>query len=424
MDYEILMPQFSDTMEKGKIVRWLKKEGDYVEKGEVIAEIEAEKAVMELQSFKKGFIKRILAGEGEEVHVGKSIAIMELGEKVEVLKRPTPVEEKPRVEERRTIPEKKEEKAPPPPPPKKEERVELPPGFASPYARLLAKEKGVELHELQREGRLPSPAHARDVEEFERERYFTPKALELLKEYDLSTDELLREFPERKIDEDLLLAYVERKGIPRKVSISSVQKSLISNLSKSFLFPHYHIYEVFDLSAIPWDKEITLTHWLIKIVGDAMQFFDRLRAVFREDHYLVYPGSHVGVAMAVGDELYNPVVKEVNRKSLRDIAQEVRELRKKAEEGRLSLEEMKGATLTISNLGMFGVRAFDAVIPFGQVCIMAVGMQESDGKAHITFTFDHRVVNGFHAALFVKHLKEKVLDRNYVKMLKKGVQSV
>jgi len=127
----------------------------------------------------------------------------------------------------------------------------------------------------------------------------------------------------------------------------------------------------------------------------------------------------VGVAIAVGDELYAPVVKDVQRKSLREIAQEVRELRKKAEEGRLSLEDISGATLTISNLGMFGIRAFDAVIPYGQVCIMAVGMQDQEGKAHITFTFDHRVVNGFHAALFVKHLKEKVLDKNYIKMLRR-----
>jgi len=409
MDYEVLMPQFSDTMERGKVVRWLKKEGDFVEKGEVIAEIEAEKAVMELQSFKRGVLKRILVKEGEEVPVGKPIAIMELGEKVK---------ETPKVEEVK----KEEEKKPQELPKVKveaQEKVELPPGFASPYARLLAKEKGIDLQELQKEERLASPAHAKDIEEFLKERHLTPKALELLKEYDLSVEELLKDLPDRKIDEDLLLAYVEEKNIPKKVPISFAQKSLISNLSKSFVVPHYHIYEVFDLSLIPWDKEITLTHWLIKIVGDAMQYFERLRAVYKEDHYLIYPSSNVGVAIAVGDELYAPVVKDVQRKSLREIAQEVRELRKKAEEGRLSLEDISGATLTISNLGMFGIRAFDAVIPYGQVCIMAVGMQDQEGKAHITFTFDHRVVNGFHAALFVKHLKEKVLDKNYIKMLRR-----
>ncbi|MDW8032907.1 MAG: dihydrolipoamide acetyltransferase family protein [Aquificaceae bacterium] len=414
MDYEILMPQFSDTMEVGRVARWLKKEGDFVERGEVIAEIEAEKAVMELQSFKRGLLKRILVREGQEVPVGRPIALMELGERIEEVRRPTA----PPTEERKAVPPPIEE-APKVVPTKPPERVELPSGFASPYARLLAKEMGLELEELQKEGRLPSPAHAKDVEGLLRERYFTPKALELLKEYELRAEDLIRALPDRKIDEDTLLAYVEKEGIPKRLPVSSVQKSLISNLSKSFVLPHYHIYEVFDLSQIPWDKDITLTHWLIKIVGDAMQFFERLRALFKEDYYLLYPHSNVGVAMAVGEELYAPVIKEVNRKGLKEIAQEVRELKKKAEEGRLSLEELQGGTLTISNLGMFGIRSFDAVIPYGQVCIIAVGMQDEKGMAHITFTFDHRVVNGFHGALFVKHLKEKVLDRNYIRFLKK-----
>lgn len=414
MDYEILMPQFSDTMEKGKIVKWLKKEGDIVEKGEVIAEIEAEKAVMELQSFKRGRLKKIIVAEGEEVHVGKPIALLELGEIIreEKPKEPEKKEEEP-IQVKEEVPKRVEVK------PIEEKRMELAPGFASPYARLLAKEKGIDLYELQREGVIASPAHARDLEEFIKERYFTPKALELLKEYEIDVNLLLQESPNKKIDEDLLLAYVEKKNIPKKIPISSVQKSLISNLSKSFPIPHYHIYEVFDLSLIPWDKEITLTHWLIKIVGDAMQFFERLRASYKEDYYLVYPSSNVGVAISVGDDLFAPVVKDVNKKSLREIAKDVRELKKKAEEGKLSLEDLTGATLTISNLGMFGIRAFDAVIPYGQACIMAVGMQDTEGKAHITFTFEHRIVNGFHAALFVKHIKEKVVDKNYIKMLKR-----
>lgn len=411
MDYEILMPQFSDTMERGKIVRWLKKEGDLVEKGEVIAEIEAEKAVMELQSFKRGVLKKILVAEGQEVEVGKAIAILELTQKAP---------EEPQVKKEEPKVEKHQEPPPTPTLPQVKQVVKLPPGFASPRAKLLSKEYGLEIQELQKEGRLPSPAHEKDIRQFLTERYFTPKALELLKEYELEPEELIKEFEGKKIDEDLLLTYVEKRDIPKRVPISSVQKSLISNLSKSFLVPHYHIYEVFDLSLIPWDKEHTLTHWLIKIVGDAMQHFERLRAVYKEDHYLVFPSSNVGIALAVGDELYNPVIKKVEKKSLREISQEVRTLREKAQAGRLSLEDLQGATLTISNLGMLGVRSFNAVLPYGQVCIIAVGMQDEEGKAHMTFTFDHRVVNGFHAALFVKHLKEKVLDRDYIKFLKRS----
>ncbi|MCX8164469.1 MAG: biotin/lipoyl-binding protein, partial [Aquificaceae bacterium] len=304
MDYEILMPQFSDTMEVGRVARWLKKEGEFVEKGDVIAEIEAEKAVMELQSFKRGILKRIMVGEGQEVPVGRPIALIELGEKIEEAKRPP----EPPIEEKR--PKPSEEEFPTTTAPRPPESIKLPTGFASPYAKMLAREMGLELEELQKEERLPSPAHAKDVEELARARYFTPKALELLKDYELSEEDLIRAFPDRKIDEDTLIAYVEREGIPRKLPISLAQKNLISNLSKSFVLPHYHIYEVFDLSQIPWDKDITLTHWLIKMVGDAMQYFERLRAVFKEGHYLIYPHSNVGVAMAVGDELYAPVIKE------------------------------------------------------------------------------------------------------------------
>ncbi|MFN3947650.1 MAG: biotin/lipoyl-containing protein, partial [Aquificaceae bacterium] len=219
MDYEIVMPQFSDTMEKGKVVKWLKKEGEFVEKGDVIAQIEAEKAVMELQSFKRGVLKRILAKEGEEIDVGKPIAILELGEVLAQVKPQVSKEEKP------PMPQEKPPKVIKVRPPE-EKRMELAPGFASPYARILAKEKGVDLHQLQREERIPSPAHAKDIEEFLKERYFTPKALELIKDYPIDIEELLKEFPNKKIDEDLLLTYIEEKNIPKKVPLSSVQKSL------------------------------------------------------------------------------------------------------------------------------------------------------------------------------------------------------
>ena len=414
MDYEILMPQFSDTMERGKVVRWLKKEGDTVEKGDTIAEIEAEKAVMELQSFKKGVLKKILVKEGEEVEVGKVIALLELG--VQAPQRPT-IEKPP--EERKEVKPKIEEK------PKvevKPQRIELPKGFASPYAKVLAKELGVDIQELQKEERIPSPTHARDIESFITERYFTPKALELLKEYDVDVKDILSQFGETKVDEDMLLAYVERMDVPKKVKISSVQKDLISNLTRSIQNPQYRITDKLDLSAIPKVEGITLTHWLIKIVGDSMMYFDRVRSYIKDDYYYVKPSADVGVAVGIGEELYNVVIRKVNTKNLREISRDLGELRKKAEEGRLSAQEVKGATLTLSNLGMFGIMQFDAILPYGQACIVALGSLTEEGWLYATFTFDHRIVNGLTGALFVKHLKERLLDRRYVKSLLKGAR--
>ncbi|SHK57253.1 dihydrolipoamide acetyltransferase family protein [Thermocrinis minervae] len=413
MDYEIVMPQFSDTMERGKVVRWLKKEGEFVQKGDVIAEIEAEKAVMELQAFKSGILKAILVEEGQEVEVGKPIALLELKGEATQEKEPTVKEVTKQPKEEKPVFEK---------PKINVERLELPSGFASPYAKVLAKEYNINLEELQKEGRLPSPAHAKDVQEFLTERYFTPKALELLKEYELNIKEVLEEFGEVKITEDMLLAFIEKRGIPRKVPVSSVQKALIANLTKSVLsFPYFHIHEVFDFSFIPKIEGITLTHWIVKIVGDSMQVFERLRAIYREDHYLILPSSNVSVAVAVGEDLYNPVVKSVEKKNLRQIANELNQLRKRAEEKKLSLEEIQGATLTVSNLGMLGIRSFDAVLPYGHACIVAVGAMDQEGKAHLTFTFNHVVLNGFTAALFVKHLKERFSDRDYINFLLREV---
>ncbi len=407
MDYEVIMPQFSDTMERGKIVKWLKKEGDYVEKGETIAEIEAEKAVMDLQSFRKGLLKKVLVKEGEEVPVKTPIALIELTEE-----RPPKAEKgelKPQVKP------KKEEKVEVKP----VERISLPPGMASPYAKVIASQYGFDIEELQKEGRLPSPAHERDMKNFLTERYFTKKALEVLKDYEIDLQKVTDYFKGEKVNEDMLLEYIEEFDIPKRVPISSVQKSLISNLTKSIQNPSFRIYEELDLSLIPWDKDITLTHWLVKIVGDAMLYFERLRAEVKEDHYLITPNSNVGVATAVGDELYAPVIKKVNKKELAQIAKEVRELKERAEGGRLTLEDLKGGSLTISNMGMYGISSFDALIPYGQVCIVSVGALDEQRKAKFTFTFDHRAVNGTHGALFVKYLKEKVLDKRYIRSLRR-----
>ncbi len=414
MDYEVLMPQFSDTMERGKVIRWLKKEGDYVEKGEPIAEIEAEKAVMELQAFRSGVLKKILAEEGQEVEVGKVIALIEVGApKGEI---PTPPVEAPKPVEKK--PERREE------PPKvevKKEKMELPPGMASPYAKVLAKELGIDIQELQKEERLPSPAHEKDIRELILHRFFTPKALELLKDYDVDPQEVLSHFGQTKMNEDMLLTYIENMEVPKKVPLSSTQKSLISNLTKSIQNPQYRITDRLDLSLIPKLEGITLTHWLIRVIGDSMMYFDRLRAYIKEDNYLILPNAHIGIAVGVGEELYNVVIKRVNRKSLREISQESTELRRKAEEGRLSQEDIRGATLTVSNLGMFGILSFDAILPYGQACIVAVGALTEDNKVYATFTFDHRIVNGLTGALFVKHVKERLLDKNYIKSLLRGV---
>ncbi len=418
MDYEVLMPQFSDTMERGKIVKWLKREGEYVEKGETIAEIEAEKAIMELQSFRSGILKKILHGENEEVKVGKVIAIIEITDK------PVQTKETPPKEEPKKMPEEK---------PKetfvKEERKELKevkksmaPGFASPYAKVLAKELDLDISEFQKMGKIPSPAHAKDIEKFLTERYFTPRALEIIKDYQIDPKDVISYFGERKVNEDMLITYIENNEIPKKISVSFTQKTLIENLTKSIQNPQYRITDKINASFIPYIEGITYTHWFIKIIGDSMMYFDRLRAKLKGDSYLISPNANVGVAVGIGEELYNVVIKRVNKKTLKEISEELQTLRQKAQESRLSPEDIKGATLTISNLGMFGIMQFDAILPFEQACIVAIGAIDENKTFYATFTFDHRIVNGLTGALFVKHVKERFTDKAYLKLLSKGAK--
>ncbi len=427
MEYKLIMPRLTDTMEVGKIVRWLKKEGDKVEENEPVVEVESDKAVMDIPSFKSGVIEKIIHGEGEEVPVGETIAIIETdvskaGEKKTEKTEETPKEEKEEtsiVEELLPISteEKKEEEIKVEVP--EEEKIELPEGTASPSAKKLAKELGIDLKKEQEKGNLPSPAHEKDIKEFYYSKFFSKKALELAKEYEIDLKELVDKYG-KKITEKEVKKYILENNIPVKKEISSIQKSLISSLSKSVEIPVFHIYEDIDTSKVPHDETATLTVWILKVIGDTMQLHDRLRAKMEDDNYLIYPNSNISVAIAVNEDLYAPVVKNVNQKNLLELKEDLANLKQKAQENRLSPEDLTGATFAISNLGMYDIKSFDAIIPPGLVGIVATG-RERNGTTNMTFSFDHRIINGREAALFVVSLKEKFKDKKYLEKLKKEI---
>jgi pyruvate dehydrogenase E2 component (dihydrolipoamide acetyltransferase) len=428
MEYKLTMPRLTDTMEVGKIVRWLKKEGDTVEENEPIVEVESDKAVMDIPSFKSGIVEKILHEEGEEVPVGEVIAIIETDVSKAGKKKEEESEEK--VEEttekkeetsivEELLPISVEEKEEPKVEIPEEEKVELPEGTASPSAKKLAKELGIDLKKEQEKGNLPTPAHEKDIKEFYYSKFFSKKALELAKEYELDLKELVEKYG-KKITEKEVKKYVSENNIPLKKEISSIQKSLISSLSKSVEIPVFHIFEDMDTSKIPHDETATLTVWILKIIGDTMQLHDRVRAKMEDDNYLIYPNSNISVAIAVNEDLYAPVVKNVNQKNLLEIKEDLANLKQKAQENKLSPEDLTGATFALSNLGMFDIKSFDAIIPPGLVGIVATG-REIKGTTSMTFSFDHRIINGREAALFVVSLKEKFKDKKYLEKLKKEI---
>ena len=414
MEYKVVMPQLTDTMEEGKIVRWLKKEGDYVKKDEPLVEIESDKAVMEVPSMREGVLIKILAEEGEELPVGQPIAIIEtevekakekVGKPVEVKKEEKPPEKK---EEKIEI---KVEKVKPP------EKTKLPEGTASPSARKLAAELGLNLKELQEKGEIPTPAHEKDIKDYFYKKFFTKSAIEILKEYSLNPEEVYKEIEKKKIDKTDVEKYIKAKNIPRIQKPSDIQSVLIKNLSKSTQIPVYYITHQFDISLILKLKKYTVTTYLIKIFGDVMEEHPKIRTVYKDGMFYTYPSSNISVAISVGEELFNPTIKNIETKSLKQVYEDLQTLRKKSENKKLRVEDIQGATFSISNLGMFGIKQFFPVIPPFHSGIAGIGVAV-DGVISVAFTFDHRVINGVQAAQFITDLEKRMEDEKYIKSLK------
>lgn len=187
MAYEIVMPQLTDTMETGKIVRWLKKEGDYVEVNEPILEVESDKAIMEVPSLKSGYLTKILFDEGSEVPVGTVIAI--ISEKKEENIQTPEVKSK---EEKKIETVKQEIKEIKIPQTIEIETKKLPPSTASPVAKVLAKEIGIDIKSLQEEGKLPIPAHEKDIKEYIVNQKLDENVINLLKDYQINPEDIIK----------------------------------------------------------------------------------------------------------------------------------------------------------------------------------------------------------------------------------------
>ncbi|BCD60351.1 MULTISPECIES: 2-oxo acid dehydrogenase subunit E2 [unclassified Nitratiruptor] len=391
MDYKIVMPVLSDTMDKGKLIKWHVHEGDTVHKGDVIAEVESDKAIMEVQTFKDGVVKKLLVKEGDEVPVKEPIAILDTETKPQAPTKKEQAKEEPSKEESKVvqkseIPSILQELMPTSAPP-----VE---GYASPAAKKAAAKANIDIETLQKEGVLPKPAHLKDISEELLKRYFTPKALHLLKEYGIEANSFTLD---HKIDEEEVQDFIMKNNIPKPFPLSSNRKAVIKNVEESAKKPTYLVMETFDIK--PY-KNVKLTSILIKTIADVMQRHPLTRAILEGDRYLIYPSSNISVAVAKGDDLFMVVCKDAQQKSLEAIDEWVRNLKNRD----YSAEELSGSTFGISNLGMFGIKRFSAMINKKDSGIAAFGTLY-DGKIDVTFTFDHRILNGVDAAKFVSDLK-------------------
>lgn len=404
----IRMPRLSDTMEEGNIVSWLVKEGDKVSPGDVLAEVETDKATMELESFNEGVLLYIGVKEGP-VPVDGIIAI--IGAKGDDFKKLLAEAESaaPKAEEKEeATPAKTPEKVTPAPAaqaaPTPAATVETNHNtdriLASPLARSLAAEKGYNLDQIPGSGD-GGRIIKRDVETF------TPS---------VASSSNSKQAP-RALAPDIQYG---------DTPVSQMRKVIARRLSESkFGAPHFYLTVEIDMgnamaarkqvNAHP-DIKVSFNDIIMKACAVALRKHPAINSSWHGDKITYHEEINIGVAVAIPDGLMVPVVRDTDLKSLTQINAEVKELAGKAKSKKLSGEEMTGNTFTISNLGNFGIEEFTAIINPPDACILAVGsiMQKpivKDGEIvvgnvmKVTLSCDHRVVDGVTGANFLATLK-------------------
>jgi pyruvate dehydrogenase E2 component (dihydrolipoamide acetyltransferase) len=433
MPTPILMPALSPTMEQGKLTKWLKKEGDKVASGDAIAEIETDKATMEVEAVDEGTIGKIMIPEGTDgVAVNTPIAVLLAdGEDAASLKGygaepPQPAPQKaaqaPSEPAAVTAPEngaaaRQPSPAAAPVKPNGHGRI-----FASPLARRLAAQSGLDLAQLRGSG-PHGRIVKRDVDEAARSGIVAPAAQaparEAIPPQAAGAVAPSRGFPAAMSDDQILALY--EKGSYEIRPLDNMRKTIAARLTAAAAtIPHFRLTVDCEIDALldarqrinarsPKDGanayKLSVNDFLIKAMGLALQRVPEANATFTERGILIRKGSDIGVAVAIEGGLFTPVIKDVERKTLAQISGEIKDLAERARRRRLAPHEYQGGTTAISNLGMFGIDHFDAVINPPHATILAVGRGEQrpivkDGKIAVatmmgcTLSCDHRVVDG------------------------------
>jgi pyruvate dehydrogenase E2 component (dihydrolipoyllysine-residue acetyltransferase) len=411
MSSNVTLPRLGQGMETGTIVRWLKSEGENVEKGEPLYELDTEKVTQEVEAEASGVLLKILAGEGEEIEVGKAIAVIgEQGEDVPEgeAEDPTEVSEDDAQEEGSPAPEREDERERgreegPEGPSEPEQRVESTNGGrvkASPLARRIARERGIELASLRGtgpEGRIV----AEDVE-----RASATGALTAAPAGGTAV-------PTGEIE--VVKLNQMRKTIARRMTEAweapAFQISMSADMTASIRLREALLAQVKEGGVRPTYSDI-----LTKVVALALLRHRAVNAHFAGDSVKLFPTANIGIAVAVPHGLVVPVIPGCERLTIPEIAAARADIVSRTREGKLRAEDLEGGTFTISNLGMYGVEHFTAVLNPPQAGILAVGAIEEravvvDGdleiqpRMNMTLTIDHRSVDGATASEFLATVK-------------------
>ncbi len=416
----IQMPALSPTMTEGKITKWLKKEGEKVTSGEAIAEVETDKSNLEIEAYDDGVLLQIAVREGEMAKVGAPIAFVgQKGEQVgdasakaaPALKAapapaaPPAAQASAPAAPAPNAPASAPAASPRPlmavPPPEAEGgsngRVR-----ASPLAKKIASEQGLDLAAMAGSG--PSGR-------------IVKRDVEAAMSQGGAAVAVARRGP---------VAVRSRQAEPQSLPISSMRKVIAQRMAEVKPgVPHFYLSIEVEMDAglqlreeaKAMEQKISVNDLIVKAAGVALQRVPKMNVSFQGDHTLQFSGSDVGIAVAIEEGLITPVIRDVDQKSVTAIAAEAKSLAERARKRSLKPDEYAGGSITVSNLGMYGIDSFIAVINPPQAAILAVGAVAEkpvvrDGQVvvrkmmNVMLSGDHRVIDGALGAVYLKELKE------------------
>jgi pyruvate dehydrogenase E2 component (dihydrolipoamide acetyltransferase) len=431
---DVTMPRLSDTMEEGTIASWLKKPGEQVAKGDVIAQIETDKATMDLTVFEAGTLQEILAPEGTTVAIGQPVARIGSG----AAKSAAPA-----------APERvSKDAAPASKPPAAEPTAAPAAAGALPPAQPVAR--------TEQKGRMPAhargtgsePSEEAPAPEQDGKTRASPMARHIAAEHGLDLAAISGTGPQGRViraDVEAALSGAQptaraagpgqavadgAEGADERVPLSQMRRTIARRMAESTrTIPHFFLTTTVDASEMVQLRKqilehtaesgfkITFNDMVMKGAALALRKVPEVNVSFAEDSLIRHKHVHIGVAVATERGLIVPVVRDVDQKSLSVLARETRDLAERANSGKLQPAEYSGGTFTISNLGMFGIEQFNAVINPPEAAILAVGAIVREPAEHqgeivlrermkLTLSVDHRALDGAMGARYLQALKQ------------------
>jgi pyruvate dehydrogenase E2 component (dihydrolipoamide acetyltransferase) len=419
MPVEITMPQLSDTMTEGTVIKWLKKEGDKVKAGDIIAEIETDKANMEMEAFESGTLAVLAAKEGDKVKVGQAIAVLATGsENAKEVKgqfaSSAPAAESPPAVKPPAAAGTHTATAPPPSRTGNGDSGRL---RISPLARRLAEERGVDIEQLHGSGPGGRITQRDVMDAAESAAPAAPPKAAAQPQHKAQAPAV--ELPAR-------VASGQKETIP----LTKMRATIAQRLQQSKQqVPHFYTTVEIDVEEIAQMRtrlnqqlqrdqiKLSIGDFVAKAVAMALIEHPQVNAHLVANEITRFGDVHLGMAVALPEGLIVPVLRNIDQMGLREIRQRSEDLVDRARAGRLKQDELTGATFTVSNLGMYGVREFSAIINPPEVGILAVSAAEKRPAVRgdqivprtsmaVTLSADHRAVDGATAAEFLRSLKQ------------------